>query len=110
MRVSSDSVGARISALRKQRGLTLRQVGVPGCSGAYICRIERGGRRPSVKALRLIAERLETTVSYLETGITDPAEELARQVLNAGRQPVPAAARRLARQILGAERRSSVAV
>lgn len=105
-----DTIGARIRTLRLRRGLTLRELGVRGCSSAYICRIESGTRDPSTKALRLIAERLGTTASYLETGISDPAEELARQVLAADReQPVPAAARKLARQILGEELRSTVA-
>ena len=48
----------------------------PGVTYAYISRIEAGGRRPSVKALRMLARRLGVTAEYLETGTDLAGSEL----------------------------------
>jgi tetratricopeptide (TPR) repeat protein len=60
--------------LRLERGLSQRELSSPGVSYAYISRIEAGARRPSVKALRMLAQKLGVTAEYLETGsqITGP--------------------------------------
>src|SRR5215468_1104556 len=63
-----ESVGARLRRLRLERGLSQRQLSAPGISYAYISRIEAGARRPSVKALRMLAAKLGVTAQYLETG------------------------------------------
>jgi transcriptional regulator with XRE-family HTH domain len=65
---SAESVGARLKRLRLQRGLSQRDLSSPGVSYAYISRIEAGARTPSVKALRKLAQKLEVSVEYLETG------------------------------------------
>ncbi|MGZ4418016.1 MAG: helix-turn-helix domain-containing protein [Gaiellaceae bacterium] len=44
----------------------------PGISYAYISRIESGQRRPSLRALRKLAPKLETTAHWLETGRARP--------------------------------------
>jgi len=54
--------------LRRERGLSQRELASPGVSYAYISRIEAGARRPSVKALRRLAPKLGVSVEYLETG------------------------------------------
>src|SRR5207247_6476209 len=51
----------------------------PGVSYAYISRIEAGARRPSVKALRMLARKLGVTSGYLETG-SDLADAEAREL------------------------------
>jgi transcriptional regulator with XRE-family HTH domain len=48
--------------------LSQRDLSSPGVSYAYISRIEAGARTPSVKALRKLAQKLEVSVEYLETG------------------------------------------
>src|SRR5439155_1406284 len=45
-----------------------RELASPGVSYAYISRIEGGARRPSVKALRMLARKLGVTADYLEAG------------------------------------------
>lgn len=65
---ASEGVGARLKRLRLQRGLSQRDLSSPGVSYAYISRIEAGARTPSVKALRKLAQKLEVSVEYLETG------------------------------------------
>jgi tetratricopeptide (TPR) repeat protein len=48
--------------------LSQRDLSSPGVSYAYISRIEAGARTPSVKALRKLAQKLNVSVEYLETG------------------------------------------
>lgn len=51
---------------------------MPGvASAAYISRIESGARNPSVKALRVLATKLDVSAHFLETGeeIPPPALE-----------------------------------
>ena len=62
------TVAQRLRRLRHERGLSQRELSSPGVSYAYISRIEAGARRPSVKALRMLAKKLGVTADYLETG------------------------------------------
>jgi transcriptional regulator with XRE-family HTH domain len=66
--LSGESVGERLRRLRLERALSQRDLSAPGVSYAYISRIEAGARRPSVKALRMLAGKLGVTPEYLETG------------------------------------------
>jgi tetratricopeptide (TPR) repeat protein len=63
-----ETVGQRLRRLRIERGLSQRAIADQGVSYAYISRIEAGTRTPSVKALRVLAKKLEVSVDYLETG------------------------------------------
>ncbi|HEY6607023.1 MAG TPA: helix-turn-helix transcriptional regulator, partial [Gaiellaceae bacterium] len=65
---TTENVGARLKRLRLDRGLSQRDLSSPGVSYAYISRIEAGARTPSVKALRKLAQKLNVSVEYLETG------------------------------------------
>jgi transcriptional regulator with XRE-family HTH domain len=65
---TTEDVGARLKRLRLDRGLSQRDLSSPGVSYAYISRIEAGARTPSVKALRKLAQKLNVSVEYLETG------------------------------------------
>jgi transcriptional regulator with XRE-family HTH domain len=65
---TTEGVGARLKRLRLQRGFSQRDLSSPGVSYAYISRIEAGARTPSVKALRKLAQKLNVSVEYLETG------------------------------------------
>jgi transcriptional regulator with XRE-family HTH domain len=62
--------GERIKALRRERGLSQRDLAAPGMSYAYLSRIEAGERTPSLSALIDLADRLETSALYLATGKT----------------------------------------
>src|SRR3954462_7387017 len=71
MRVSqfeAETIGARLRRLRRERGLSQRDLSAPGVSYAYISRIEAGARRPSVKAIRMLARKLQVSPEYLARG------------------------------------------
>jgi tetratricopeptide (TPR) repeat protein len=74
-----ETVGERLKRLRLERGLSQRDLSEPGVSYAYVSRIEAGARRPSVKALRMLATKLGVTAEYLETG-SEVASEDAREL------------------------------
>ena len=71
-----ETVGARLRRLRVEQGLSQRDLSSPGITYAYISRIEAGARTPSVKALRMLAQKLGVTPEYLETGSELGASEL----------------------------------
>ncbi len=64
----SESIGERLRRLRRERGMSQRELASPGVSYAYISRIEAGTRQPSVKALRMLARKLGVSADFLETG------------------------------------------
>src|SRR5437016_5803516 len=64
----TEPIGVRLRRLRLERGLSQRDLSSPGVSYAYISRIEASARTPSVKALRMLAQKLGVSVEYLETG------------------------------------------
>ena len=64
----AETIGQRLRRLRHERGMSQRELSSPGVSYAYISRIEAGARRPSVKALRMLAKKLGVSADYLETG------------------------------------------
>lgn len=76
---SRETIGERLRRLRLERGLSQRELAVPGVSYAYISRIEAGTRQPSVKALRKLAAKLQVTTEYLENG-RDLDENEAREL------------------------------
>src|SRR5438128_9248583 len=72
---AGETIGERLKRLRRERGLSQRELSAPGVSYAYISRIEAGTRQPSVKALRRLAVKLGVSPDYLETGSDIPASE-----------------------------------
>jgi transcriptional regulator with XRE-family HTH domain len=76
---TAETVGVRLRRLRLERGFSQRDLSSPGVSYAYISRIEAGARRPSVKALRMLAKKLGVTPGYLETG-SDLGDSEAREL------------------------------
>jgi transcriptional regulator with XRE-family HTH domain len=67
-----ESIGARVRRLRRERGLSQRDLSEPGVSYAYVSRIEAGARQPSLKAIRILAGKLGVSPEYLETGAGTP--------------------------------------
>jgi tetratricopeptide (TPR) repeat protein len=101
----TETVGERLRRLRRERGLSQRDLSAPGISYAYISRIEAGARRPSVKALRLLAGKLGVSPDYLETGVelgaTQRRElELADAELRLRLEDDPAGAQEQLRRLL----------
>src|ERR671932_2871849 len=65
---AGESIGQRLRRLRLEKGLSQRELAGPGVSYAYVSRIEGGQRRPSLRAVRVLARKLGVTAEYLETG------------------------------------------
>jgi tetratricopeptide (TPR) repeat protein len=63
-----QAVGRRLREARERAGLSQRQLSFPGCSPAYISRIEAGDRIPSLQLLREMGNRLGVSEDYLATG------------------------------------------
>jgi tetratricopeptide (TPR) repeat protein len=70
------AVGQRLREARERAGLSQRQLSFPGCSPAYISRIEAGDRIPSLQLLREMGRRLGVSEDYLATG-TEREDEAA---------------------------------
>jgi len=62
------AVGQRLRTAREAVGLSQRQLAFPGCSPAYISRIEAGDRIPSLQLLRELGRRLGVSEDFLATG------------------------------------------
>jgi tetratricopeptide (TPR) repeat protein len=73
-------VGRRLREARLRAGLSQRDLSFPGCSPAYISRIEAGDRIPSLQLLREMGRRLGVSEDYLATG--------ARSALLSDRNPL----------------------
>jgi transcriptional regulator with XRE-family HTH domain len=64
--VSSGRLGARLRALRRERGLTLEVLaGRSGVSRAMISKLERGEKNPTLVVAAKVAEGLEVSLSQL---------------------------------------------
>ncbi|MGL6280017.1 MAG: helix-turn-helix domain-containing protein [Gaiella sp.] len=74
------AVGRRVHEAREAAGLSQRELAFPGCSAAYISRIERGERIPSLQVLREIARRTGATESGLAYGKEAMAPAVALRV------------------------------
>jgi len=81
------AVGRRVYEAREAAGLSQRDLSFPGCSAAYISRIERGERVPSLQVMRELARR---------TGVSE-------QALAFGREPLDTAVAARVRAVEAAE-------
>jgi len=74
---SARDVGRRLKEARTRAGLSQRQLAFPGCTAAYISRLEAGARIPSLQMVNQLAARLDVTGSWLATGVDAIAVEPA---------------------------------
>lgn len=89
------AVGRRLKDARISAGLSQRQLSFPGCSAAYISRLEAGDRVPSLQLLRKLAAKLNADDQYLATGVErieqiSPElveEEVERRLAGGAREP-----------------------
>lgn len=63
-----ETLGQRIRRIRLQQGLSLAKVVRDDVSRAFLNQVEMGKARPSIRVLRILAERLGTEVEYLLEG------------------------------------------
>jgi transcriptional regulator with XRE-family HTH domain len=61
-------IGDRLRAARRAQGMSQRSLSAAGVTFAYICRIERGARVPSLEVIRRLALALDVSPRWLETG------------------------------------------
>ena len=95
------AVGRRLKEARLAAGLSQRQLSFPGCSAAYISRLEAGDRVPSLQLLRKLALKLGADEQYLATGI-ERVEQAPPELVEAD------VARRLGEHELAKERYEQV--
>src|SRR5919205_4012379 len=74
-----ETIGQRIRRLRLAQGLSQRALSGTGVTYAYVSRIEAGQREPSLKAIRILARKLDVDPGYIETG--DPVSDAAKRQL-----------------------------
>ncbi|HXF98660.1 MAG TPA: helix-turn-helix transcriptional regulator [Gaiellaceae bacterium] len=80
---SAAAVGRRLQEARTGAGLSQRELAFPGCSPAYISRIERGQRTPSLQVLRELARRCGVSERFLAWGRTDSVHEPVAEQIHA---------------------------
>jgi tetratricopeptide (TPR) repeat protein len=66
---SPKEVGMRLKASRERAGFSQRQLAFPGCTAAYISRLEAGARVPSLQMVNQLALRLDVSGQWLATGV-----------------------------------------
>jgi transcriptional regulator with XRE-family HTH domain len=67
-RSGTETIGKRIRRLRRERGLSLRELAAAGVSFSHLSRIENEDRTPSIHVIRAIARKLGVSPEYLEHG------------------------------------------
>ena len=67
---SGESLGDRVRKLRAERGMSLAKVAGADFSRAFLNQVELNKSRPSIRVLRVIADRLSAPVDYLLDGTT----------------------------------------
>ena len=65
-----SAFGSRLRAARRAAGLSLRELSFPGCSPAYISRLENGHRLPSLQVVHALAAHLGIEPDQLTQGST----------------------------------------
>ncbi len=68
---SPKKLGQRLRAAREAAGVSQRDLGAGNCTAAYISRIEKGERVPSLQLLREFAGRLGVSEDHLAYGRPD---------------------------------------
>jgi tetratricopeptide (TPR) repeat protein len=79
---SPREVGLRLKAARERSGRSQRQLAFPGCTAAYISRLEAGARVPSLQMVNQLASRLDITGQWLATGV-DPTTAEPTELIEA---------------------------
>lgn len=77
------AVGRRLTEAREAVGLSQRELAFPGCTPAYISRIERGERIPSLQVLRELARRCGMSETFLAWGRRDDVDAAVAEGIRA---------------------------
>jgi len=74
--------GQRLKSSRLKAGLSQGQLSFPGCTTAYISRLESGARVASLQLVNELAVRLSVSPQWLATGV-EPLESTIPEILDA---------------------------
>ena len=74
------ALGRRLRETRESAGFSQRELSFPGCTAAYISRIEKGERVPSLQLIREFASRLGVTEEFIAHGSHGPKNRAATAV------------------------------
>lgn len=72
---SAAALAARLREARERIGLSQRALAKDICTPAYVSRLEKGERIPSLQLLRRLAERLGVDADELASGLPAPAAD-----------------------------------
>jgi len=72
---SADALAARLRAARERAGISQRALARGICTPAYVSRLEKGERIPSLQLLRQLADRLDADADELASGVPRSAED-----------------------------------
>ena len=110
------AVGRRLHAAREAAGISQRDLAFPGCSAAYISRIERGERVPSLQVMRELARRIgisESVLAYgrdrIDAAVSDAVEAVEAAEAAGDRDQLAKAYRALSRAATHAAKSTLVA-
>jgi Helix-turn-helix. len=94
----AKAIGRRIRALRREAGLTQEKLAYESDLGSkgYLSDIEKGLALPTVKTLRVLAERLDVLVLDL---VTDPEADPRQKLIDRTRGLTRGTLRKLLRQV-----------
>jgi len=99
----ATDIGQRIRAVRLERGLSLAQLGGDDLSRSFLSLVELGRSRISLRALAIVAQRLDQPISYFLDGASDSTEARAELLLDQAeaslREQEPGRAEHLLRDI-----------
>ena len=73
---SAQALAARLREARERAGLSQRRLARGVCTPAYISRLEKGERIPSLQLLRQLAERLDVDADALASGVSSRGDAL----------------------------------
>jgi transcriptional regulator with XRE-family HTH domain len=74
--------GQRLREAREKVGLSQHALSFPGCTNAYLSRIEAGERTPSLQLVHELARRLDVSPEWLATGVEGVAP-IDRELIDA---------------------------
>jgi tetratricopeptide (TPR) repeat protein len=80
---SAEKVGRRVHTAREAAGLSQRDLGAGDCTAAYISRIEKGERVPSLQLMRQLADRLGVSEGFLAYGTKGTSGQPKRNLAEA---------------------------
>lgn len=89
-----STLGARLRAARTRKGLTLWQLAQPFFTKGYVSAVELGRIRPSVRALRHMAEKLGVSVEALTSETVEVPSSVGRDAPAERRRRIEASADR----------------